>query len=312
MKFYFAPMEGIGRYIYRNAYHAHFRPLDKYFTPFLSPSQNRTLKTREMQDVLPGHNEGYVVPQILTNQAEDFIDMAKRLEQLGYQEVNLNLGCPSPTVVTKGKGSGFLASPDRLDRFLEAVFSGLDMKISIKTRLGKERPDEFVHLLEIYNRYPMEELIVHPRVQIDFYKNKPDYAMFKYALKESRNPLCYNGDIFSAADYQLLTGRFPAVEAVMMGRGILCNPMLPARFGGPVQPDKGRLRNFHDDIYEHYLEIMPGGHTVLFKMKEIWFHMIGLFPEASRYRKGIKKAQKLKDYEQIIDQLFDECDLIIE
>jgi len=311
MKLYFAPMEGVGRYIYRNAYHANYQPLDKYFTPFLSPSQNKTMKTRDMQEVLPENNPGcHTVPQILTNQPASFIELAKRLEQLGYGEVNLNLGCPSPTVVTKGKGSGFLAEPERLDRFLDGIFQGLDLKISIKTRLGKEDPEEFPGLLKIYNRYPMEELIIHPRIQTDYYKNQLNYEMFELALRESKNPVCYNGDICSKTDYEALINRFPAVEAVMMGRGILRNPMLPESLHGPVRPDKVRLRNFHDDIYEHYRKIMPGGHTVLFKMKEIWFHMIEMFEDGAKYEKKIKKAQKPIDYEQIINKLFTERDLI--
>ncbi|MGL6201290.1 MAG: tRNA dihydrouridine synthase [Lachnospiraceae bacterium] len=311
MKYYFAPMEGIGRYIYRNAYHAYFYPMDKYFTPFLSPNQNKTLKTRDMQDALPENNSsGYIVPQILTSHAEDFIEMARRLEQLGYGEVNLNLGCPSPTVVTKGKGAGFLARPEELDRFLDRIFQGLEMKISVKTRLGKENPEEFRKLLDIYNRYPLEELIVHPRMLTDYYNNKPNYDMFEVALRESENPLCYNGDIFTAADFETLKLRFPENDTIMLGRGILRNPMLPEELTGVKQQDKIRLRKFHDAIYHKYNEILPGGHTVLFKMKEIWFHMIDLFEDASVYGKKIKKAQKPDGYERIIDRLFEEKNLI--
>jgi len=305
MKYYMAPMEGITRYIYRNAYHKHFRAMDKYFTPFLSPSQNKTFKTREMQDVLPENNtDMFIVPQILSNKAEDFIEMAKRLGQLGYQEVNLNLGCPSPTVVTKGKGSGFLEHTEALDAFLEAVLDGVDMKISIKTRIGKDDPEEFHELMRIYNRYPLEELIIHPRIQQDHYKNTPNLEMFGMGLGISRSPVCYNGDICTASDCERILEQFSGIAAVMIGRGILQNPGLLESIADNTVLSKSKLRAFHDMIYEEYQEILFGEHVVLFKMKELWFHMLPIFADAERYGKIIKKVQNLKDYEQIIDSLF--------
>ena len=175
MRYYFAPMEGITGYIYRNAHHTLFPGIDKYFSPFLVPNQNHRFSYREMQDIMPEHNNQIqLVPQILTNQADAFIWTALELKQLGYEEVNLNLGCPSGTVVSKNKGSGFLALRDELDLFLDQVCSELQMKISIKTRIGKDSPDEFDELLRIFNKYPLEELIIHPRIQKDYYKNTPN------------------------------------------------------------------------------------------------------------------------------------------
>lgn len=231
MKYYFAPMEGITGYVYRNAHHKYFSGIGQYFTPFITPNQTRKLTPRELHDVLPEHNrEIPVVPQILTNKAEDFIWAAGRLGELGYREVNLNLGCPSGTVVSKNRGSGFLAFPVGLDKFLGAVSRELcrmDMKLSVKTRIGKNGPEEFGDLLRIFNCYPLEKLIIHPRVQTDFYKNHPNLETFLMAAEESVNPVCYNGDLFSVRDVQEFTARFPNVEALMFGRGALTNPALP-------------------------------------------------------------------------------------
>ena len=203
MKYYMAPMEGLTGYIYRNAYHACYHPMDKYFTPFLSPKANSSLSFRELNDILPEHNQGmYVVPQILTNQAEDFIRTAKELQEYGYSEINLNLGCPSGTVVSKYKGAGFLGLPDSLDRFLDEVcgkMEGMGMELSVKTRLGLVSPDEFTGLLEIYNRYPLKELILHPRVRTDYYKNTPNMPAFGSGFDGCRAPVCYNGDIFTVS-----------------------------------------------------------------------------------------------------------------
>lgn len=203
MKYYLAPMEGITGHIYRNAYAKYFDNIDKYFTPFIVPNQSTSLKTKELRDMLPENNEGlYIVPQILTNDAEGFITTAKKLQQLGYDEINLNLGCPAGTVVSKNRGSGFLSQRDELDSFLDEIFKINDMKISVKTRIGKDSPDEFYELIKIYNKYPMEELIIHPRTRQDFYGNTPNLDVFKDAISLSENTLCYNGDIFTVEDYK--------------------------------------------------------------------------------------------------------------
>ena len=187
-----APLEAVTTWIYRQAHAKIYGRLDKYFIPFLEPHEKRDFKTRELQEILPEHNENiYAVPQILTNRSEGFIKLAKALKDWGYEEINLNLGCPSKTVVTKGKGSGFLAKPEELERFLTEIFDSLsgEVKISVKTRIGKEDPEEFPALLELFNKYPMEELIIHPRVQKDFYKNQPNLGAFHDAVEESKIPI---------------------------------------------------------------------------------------------------------------------------
>ena len=214
MKFYLAPLEGITTYIYRNAYHHTFLPMDKYFTPFLVPRQKRSFSSRERNDILPEHNQGlFVVPQLLTNKAKDFIQAAQVLAEYGYEEVNLNLGCPSGTVTAKGKGAGFLARPAELDQFLEEIFSSLTQRISIKARIGMEDPQEFGALLKIFNQYPLEELIIHPRVREDFYKNPPNLQVFGEALRESAHLVCYNGNLFSRQDFENLQQRFQGITA---------------------------------------------------------------------------------------------------
>lgn len=311
MKFYFAPMEGVTGYIYRNAHAAFFNDVDKYFTPFVSANQHGSFTTRELQDILPEHNKGIVViPQILTNNAEDFIRTAKQIKAFGYNEMNLNLGCPSGTVVSKNKGSGFLSQREDLDRFLDEIFSAQMAKISVKTRIGKDDPEEFYNLIEIFNKYPMEELIIHPRIQKDYYKNKPNMKVFKEGLALSENTVGYNGDIFTANDYKAFIEAFPTVETVMLGRGLISNPGLINEITGTSVLDKKVLRAFHDKIYEDYQSILFGDRNVLFKMKEVWFYMKQTFSNHEKYIKKINKSQKLYDYEQAVSSLFEEQDMI--
>ncbi|SFU88973.1 tRNA-U20a,U20b-dihydrouridine synthase [Clostridium sp. DSM 8431] len=310
MKFYLAPMEGITGYIYRNAYEKYFHNVDRYYTPFIIPNQSRKFKTRELTDILPENNKAKnVIPQILTNDAEGFIHTATRLKEFGYEEVNLNLGCPSSTVVTKFRGSGFLSKREELDRFLDEIFK-MDIKISIKTRIGKDSPDEFYELIKIYNKYPLAELIIHPRTREDFYGNKPNLEVFKDAVKLSSNPLCYNGDIFTKEDYDNITKEFKDLEAVMLGRGIIANPGLMNEIKDGKLINKQLLKEFHDEIVEGYVKIFDGDRNVLFKMKELWAYMIHIFSDNKKYAKQIKKSQNLRDYKSIVSGLFRNQEII--
>lgn len=311
MKYYLAPMEGITGYIYRTSYEKYFGNIDKYFTPFIVTNQSRSLKTKELRDVLPENNEGMnIVPQILTNDSEGFITTSRKLQQLGYNEVNLNLGCPAGTVVSKNRGSGFLAKREELDMFLDEIFKIDDMKISIKTRIGKDSPEEFYELIKIYNKYPLEELIVHPRTQKDFYGNKPNLEVFKDALSLSTNPVCYNGDIFTVDDHNKLIKAFPEVNTVMLGRGVLANPGLMNEIKNNTFIDKQVLKDFHDEIFNKYIELFNEDRNAIFRMKELWGYMSYMFSDNIKYAKKIKKSQKLSDYNEAVLSLFRDQEII--
>lgn len=311
MNIYAAPMEGLTGYVFRRVHHDHFGGIDKYFTPFLSPTQNHRLSARETGEVLPENNRGItVVPQIMTNKAEDFIWAVSLMEERGYQEVNLNLGCPSGTVVSKKKGSGFLSMPDQLDRFLEQIFDGAAIDISVKTRIGLILPEEFERLMEIYNRYPIRELTIHPRLRTDFYKNTPRMDSFRMGEACSVNPVCYNGDLFTAAAYREFEENFPGVKAVMLGRGLIANPGLGLELRGGSLMEKSRFYAFHQELLEAYRETIPGDKNVLFRMKEMWFYMIHMFANHERYAKKINKSQKMGEYQAAVETLFQEQDLV--
>lgn len=314
MKYYFAPLEGITGYIFRNAYETYFnRQVDAYFTPFIAPSINRCINPKEKRDILPEHNQNIkTIPQILTNQAEVFIKTARELQEFGYEEVNLNLGCPSGTVVSKHRGAGFLEDPEALDRFFEVVFEGCNSKISIKTRIGMDDPEEFYDLLTVYNRYPFSEVIIHPRVREDYYKNKPNVEMFGEAIKNSPHSLCYNGDIFTVSDYKNITELFPTLDKVMLGRGLLRNPALVRQIKGGAPLQKEECRAFHDRLVADYKEVMSGDKNVLFKMKELWSYLAYSFSNPEKYIKKIRKADRMCDYLAVVDGLFAEQELVRE
>lgn len=309
-KIYMAPMEGVTGFIYRNTFAHFFGGIDKYYTPFISPGEHKNFKSRELKDVLPENNEGLnVAVQMLTNNAELFIVTAHRMKDFGYKEVNLNLGCPSGTVVSKGKGSGFLSFPEKLDAFLDEIYDSLadtGLDISVKTRLGRYEPDEFYELLDIYNKYPISELIIHPRVQKDMYKNRPRMEFFDYAVKHSKNRLVYNGDICTVKDYENIINAYPDVGAVMLGRGLISNPGLAGQISDGKQLDKNTLREFYDALVDAYRAEIPDEKNVVFKIKENLFYLVNLFDDKDAYWKKIRKSDNLMELNSIARRAIDD------
>ncbi len=305
MKYYLAPMEGVTTSTFRKVYHKYYPAMDKYFTPFLAPHSKKDFSTKEKKEILPEYNEGMcIVPQILTNHAEDCLSTIEKLKVYGYKEINLNMGCPSKTVVSKNKGSGFLYYTEALDRFLDEVLNKAGIRISVKTRIGRDSIEEFPKLLEIYNQYPLEELIVHPRIQKEFYKGRPHLEVFEYAVQESKNPLCYNGDVFSAESYEKIREMFPRVDTFMLGRGIVSAPGLLEEIKGGKCRDKKKFREFHDEIFAAYEAESFGEKPVLFKMKEIWSFTKPDTHELEKAFKKMRKAENFHTYNKAIEEVF--------
>ena len=307
MRYYFAPMEGITDSIYRRLHHKYFGGVDRYYMPFLSPTIHRTLTHKEDRELPFADKEDFVaVPQILTKSAEDFLWAAQVCKDRGYEEVNLNLGCPSGTVVSKGKGSGMLGDLAALDSFLEEIFSRCVLPISVKTRLGLTQPEEFPAILEVFNRYPIAELTVHPRVRKQFYDGDVDMEMFRYAYENSHNPLCYNGDLKSKADIEAVTRQFPKITAVMLGRGLVADPSMLSD-----QPaDAAKLEAFMNALLENYMEAFGGSRNAMFRLKENWHFLITRFAGAEKLWKRLRKTTDLAEYKAICSEIFHTLPLI--
>ena len=305
MKYYFAPLEGISGYLYRNTHYQFFPGADAYFAPFISTSQSAEKKRKELRDILPENNPGLpLVPQLLSNNGELFLEYQRAVADLGYTEVNLNLGCPSKTVVAKNRGSGMLKDLDELHRFLDMIFTGSIIDISIKTRLGLGDAESFPELMEIYNEYPIRELTIHPRTQKDYYGGSPDMEAFRIGYAMSRNPVCYNGDLCTTADVGRIREQFPNLSAIMIGRGLLKNPGLIGELRGEAPADAKKLQDFHDALLCQYREFLYGEKPVLFKMKEFWVYMGALCPEKEKTLKKIKKCQRLAEYDALSREMF--------
>lgn len=296
MELCFAPLEGITTYTYRNTHAEVFGGCDVYYAPFITPSDNEKLSIKSLRDITPEHNKvGKLVPQVMTNRGESFLKFEEKIKALGYDEVNINLGCPSGTVVKKKRGAGFLRDPEGIDLFLGEVFKNSALKISVKTRTGFATHDEFGHLLEVYNKYDMESLIVHPRTRIEFYNGDPNMSVFGDAYEKSRNKLCYNANVFSVDGYKEIVGKYPDISGVMIGRGAIANPAIFREIKGGKPLAVEELVEFTNLLAERYLKVLGSEVYTLHKLKEIWMYTMWSFPEEKKILKAIKKSNKLSD-----------------
>ena len=305
-------MEGITGHVFRRVHAEVFGALDKYYTPFLAPPRvGKRFGGKAAREIDPGNNRGLnVVPQLLTRNADEFVWAAGLLADMGYAEVNLNLGCPSGTVVSKGKGSGFLRNLDDLEVFLADVCERSPLPVSVKTRLGLVDDDEFERVLDLYCGMPLAELIVHPRVQKDRYTGAPRQDRYGEALERAPFSVAYNGDIFSTADMEALVTTYPATCHVMLGRGLLANPALARMIGGGAAATSAELRAFHDKLYGAYVDEMGG--NAVFRMKEWWFYAKCAFADPATVHRIVRKTRKIDEYEAAVDRVFREQPLASE
>lgn len=304
MLFYFAPLEGLTNYTYRNTYSTFYKDVDKYFTPFLNANTEGCLARKSKREIdLVNNKVSNLVPQLLTNNSNTFNIVSAKLNDLGYSEINLNLGCPSGTVTSKGKGSGQLKDLDRLRLFFDEIFKNNIQEISVKTRIGFKDPKEMESLLPIFNDYPIKELIVHPRVREDYYKGEINFDVFKFVVENSKNEVCYNGDLFTVDHIKSFVSKFPTVKKVMIGRGLLANPGLVEEYKTGKAASIQIFREFHDSLYKQYSQILYGERSLLFKMKDYWRVWKINFPEKEKQVKRLHKSQNLNSYNKAVDSI---------
>lgn len=260
---------------------------------------------------MPEHNQNVtLIPQLLTKVPEDFLWAARELFDMGYREINLNLGCPSGTVTAKGKGSGMLADLKQLEQFLDKVFADAPCSVSIKTRLGLEDPEEFVSILEVYNKYPVSELIIHPRVRKDFYRHPIRSEWFDLALTMSQNPVSFNGGIVTTADYEICVRKYPNVKSVMIGQGFVSDPFLCRRIRNGAGSDRKTLQLFHDELLERYSEQFGSRNNAAKRMKELWFYLIRLFGDSEKLGKKLMKSKNAEEYQSVVASVFQSLELL--
>ena len=232
---------------------------------------------------------------------------------LGYKEANLNLGCPSGTVVNKGRGSGALKDLDSLEKLLTLIYSksaNTGLKISVKTRIGYEKAEEFENILSLYKKFPVEKLIIHPRSRTEFYKGGVHKESFALAVDEylkigGADRLCFNGELNTVADIKNLNEEFPDISHIMIGRGLLRHPFLIEDIlEKNIEGRKVRLKNYLDELFFSYLTEFNGSPAAVLKMKELWYYIKESFRDCEDYIKDIRKAKNAAEYRAAVNVLF--------
>lgn len=312
MRFFVAPMEGITTFTFRNLHHRMFPGADAYFAPFIQPKQTRVLETSELKNIDPENNRDLeLIPQIMANRHDLFLWAAEELMARGYRHLNLNLGCPRSTIVSKGKGAGMLADLEGLRGFLDAIFDAAErmhLAISIKSRLGVDDFESATAIMSLYNDYPIETIVIHPRTRRDMYRNAPNWDVFEACLGVTKHRVCYNGNLFCVADYRRFVARFShfeCIEAVMPARGIVANPAWIREVLGGKKLDFREFRAWHDALFSAYDALRYGPSALLHRMKELWFYWAALFPESPKVVHRLRIAQTVEDYVVLSKRFFD-------
>ena len=316
------PFQGITDAPFRNVFKRHFGCIDKFYTPFFTGIHKEDhAKNLQGEEIDPKCNDvETLTPQILSTDAEEILRFAKQCQQLGYKEINLNMGCPFPRVANKKRGCGLLPYPDKVEAMLDRVFEEIDIKFSIKCRLGYFSPEEINAIIPVFNKFPLSELIIHPRIGKQLYKGEADVERFKALIPLINAPLVYNGDIVSVESFVRIngilndgpstgSGACKTVEQFMLGRGILANPFLAEQIKNDTASTHDKTERLHKyviDLYEDRLHHAGGSPKVLGCMKELWSYLMNSFEEPQVVWRKIKKINALKEYEDAVETIFKE------
>jgi len=308
---YLAPVQGITDRIYRNLFPVYFKGVDLAIAPFISSSKKMKPVNNLLREFYPDKNTGIpTIPQIMSSEPADFTLLANALYNIGCGTVNWNLGCPFRMVVKKGRGAGMLCYPDRIESFLEKTMPALKPKLSIKLRIGLKYPDEVLQLIPIFNQYPLDELIIHPRTGMQMYEGEVDLDIFEQCLKLSKHRIVYSGDIDSLEKLEMLSKRFGSVDRWMIGRGLIGNPFVAEKIKfnteKPYDEKIKIMRAFHDQLFAEYSEILSGLSHITNKMKEIWAYMGIFFENGEKIQKKIKKTHHRDNYIDVVNKIFNE------
>ena len=303
---YLAPVLGVTDWIFRSAFMRVFGGFDFAVTPFVKTIKGGGCRPGKLLDFLPQNNKLLPIhPQILTGNPDDFLEMASALFDLGYQTVNLNLGCPMPTSTKKNKGAGLLPQADRLDAFLAKVTRKMQPRLSLKIRTGLDDNSDLDGLIPVFNRYPLQEIIVHPRTAKQRYSGALDFTSFEKCLAEILHEIVYNGDIRTIQDFDQLSGRYVNVKKWMIGRGALQDPLLPGAIKNCLVSRENKLdliRTFHEELLVGYSQKLQSDRAVIAHMMGLWIYLAGALALSDRHLKNMAKAKNLTHYRDLFAQ----------
>jgi len=304
-----SPLQGFTDFRFRNAQNKIFGGIDTFYSPYIRLNGKMLIKPSYERDLLPENNlDLEVIPQVITNDADEFLFVAKYVRELGYKELNWNLGCPYPMVTKSGMGSGLIANPEKINNILHRAHSESDILVSMKMRLGYENSEEILDVLPILDTYPIKNIAIHARIGKQLYKGGVNLDAFQHCVDHTKHKLYYNGDITSVAKFHEMQQRFPSIDHWMIGRGLISDPFLPSMIknnSSQYPANKMELfSTFHDTLYAIYSESLSGSTHILLKMYHLWEYFSATFINPHKVLKKIKKAQSIRNYEAAVAEIF--------
>jgi len=307
-KLYSSPLQGFTDFRFRNAFQKYFGGVDQYMAPYIRLNGKMDIKASVQRDILPENNSTpKLIPQVITKDAGEFLFVTEFIQNLGYKELNWNLGCPYPMVARRGMGSGLLSKPGLIDEVLHIVSHESDIKISVKMRLGYESADEIYDVLAILEKFKLENISIHPRIGKQLYKGEVDLDSFENCLKQSSHTLIYNGDITSVQVFRNLKERFNSIDHWMIGRGLISDPCLPSMIKADslIYPEDRfeKFKELHDSLFSSYKEALSGTKHVLQRMYQFWEYFILSFPASPKGLKRIRKAKDFTTYNKVVQEI---------
>ncbi|WP_152287610.1 tRNA dihydrouridine synthase [Flavicella marina] len=303
-----SPLQGFTDFRFRNAFHKYFGGIDTFYAPYIRMNGKIVIKNSYKRDLELANNDTLeVIPQIMTNSDEEFLFVVKYIQELGYKELNWNLGCPYPMVTKKGMGSGLICQPQKIDHILKRVHNETDITVSMKMRMGYDNPDEIQDVFPILDKYPLKNIAIHARIGKQLYKGGVDLDSFQKCIDNTKHKLYYNGDITSVASFQKLQERFPSIDHWMIGRGLIADPFLPKMIkeNTTKYPENAidTFRTFHDTIYQQYDEFLSGPTPIRMKMLGFWEYFSQSFDNPQKVFKKIKKAKNINNYQVAVKEI---------
>jgi tRNA-dihydrouridine synthase len=304
-----SPLQGFTDFRFRNAQNKIFGGIDTFYSPYIRLNGKMVIKPSYERDLLPENNlDLEVIPQVITNDADEFLFVAKYVQELGYKELNWNLGCPYPMVTKSGMGSGLIANPEKINNILHRAHSESDILVSMKMRLGYDNSEEILDVLPILDTYPIKNIAIHARIGKQLYKGGVNLDAFQHCIDNSKHKLYYNGDITSVAKFHEMQQRFPSIDHWMIGRGLISDPFLPSMIkNNTTEYPANKMElfsTFHDTLYAIYSESLSGSTHILLKMYHLWEYFSTTFSNPHKVLKKIKKAQSIRNYEAAVAEIF--------
>ncbi len=300
-----SPLQSFTDFRFRNAFQKYFGGIDTFYAPYIRLNGKFDIKPAYQLDIAHKNNRTLeVIPQIMTGKVEEFLFVTKYIRDLGYTELNWNLGCPYPMVINKGMGSGLICEPEKIDHILDRVHSETDVVVSMKMRMGYENAQEILHSFPILNKYPLKNIAIHARIGKQLYKGGVDLDSFEECLNHTDHKIYYNGDITTVAGYREMTERFPMIDHWMMGRGLIADPFLPQMIkDDTTEYPEDRIdifRKFHDTLSYEFEQKLKGEKHVIMKMLSYWEYFANSFTNPTKIVKSIKKTKTLDDYHDAV------------